>query len=163
MEHGGQVLRFIGDAALAIFPIEVSGDTVAGKREAHENALAAALSARERMAAVNERRVAKNRAPLRYGIGLHPGEVTYGNIGTESRLEFTVIGDAANQAARIESMCKVLDRNLVVSAPFAKMFPQQFASMGLHRMRGIADELELFVLARWSSGESSGEFWGHLT
>jgi adenylate cyclase len=141
MEHGGEVLRFIGDAALAIFPI-----TPGHEQRAHDDALAAALAARDRMHEHNVQREQKGRSPLQFGIALHPGEVTYGNIGTASRLEFTVIGDAANRAARVESLCKVLGQDLLVSAAFARRFPDRFQSLGSHRLRGLAEPIELFAL-----------------
>ena len=93
-ERGGEILRFIGDAALAIFPI---GNEPAAVACAH--ALAAARESMSRMEKLNATRA----TPLRFGIGLHLGIVLYGNIGTSSRIEFTVIGAAANEAARIES------------------------------------------------------------
>ena len=79
-------------------------------------------------------------------MALHPGAVTYGNIGTENRLEFTVIGDAANTAARIEALCKTLERPLLVSAAFAEHFPERFESLGRHALRGVEDSLEIFAL-----------------
>src|SRR6185503_13812250 len=110
MERGGEVLRFIGDAALAIFPV----GTDAG--EACRRAAEAARDAVARMESAN----AARQRPLRFGIALHLGDVLYGNIGTPSRLEFTVIGAAANEAARIESLCKTLDAPLLVSGPVAR-------------------------------------------
>jgi len=147
IDHGGQVLRFIGDAALAMFPIPATGEPCAGACPAHESALDAALDACRRLHALNASRTAQGLAPIGFGIALHPGDVTYGNIGTESRLEFTVIGDAANRAARIESLCKVLGRELLVSEPFARRFPGRFESLGRHRLRGVDEALELFALA----------------
>jgi adenylate cyclase len=79
-------------------------------------------------------------------MALHPGAVTYGNIGTENRLEFTVIGDAANTTARIEALCKTLDRPVLVSAAFAQHFPARFESLGQHALRGVADSQEIFAL-----------------
>ena len=72
--------------------------------------------------------------------------MTYGNIGTEDRLEFTVVGDSANYAARLESLCKALQRPVLASAEFARHFPDRFESMGLHDMRGIQGEQEIFSL-----------------
>ncbi len=146
MDHGGQVLRFIGDAALAIFPIHRAEQPGENAADAHANALSAALAAQQRIGELNAARAQRGLAPLRFGIALHPGEVTYGNIGTENRLEFTVIGDAANRAARIESLCKILDRDILVSEEFAGRFPGRFESLGRHRLRGVAQELELFGL-----------------
>jgi adenylate cyclase len=74
------------------------------------------------------------------------GEVTYGNIGTASRLEFTVIGEAANMAARVESLCKDLDRALLMSAEFASFAPERFVSLGRHRLKGIDKPQELYTL-----------------
>ncbi|HYX65267.1 MAG TPA: DUF427 domain-containing protein, partial [Burkholderiales bacterium] len=123
LEKGGEVLRFIGDAALAIFPIGAEGAAAACRQ-----ALAAARLAGERIAAENA--MHPERAPIRYGIGLHLGEVTYGNIGVPERLEFTVIGSAANAAARVESMCKALGRNVIVSSAFAGACPERLEPLG---------------------------------
>ena len=136
LEHGGQVLRFIGDAALAIFPV---GERPA---EACAKALAAAKEALARMQKLNQGRA----QPLRFGIGLHLGELTYGNIGTPTRIEFTVIGAAANEAARIESLCKVLQVDLLVSEHVAQALPQTWRSLGSHTLRGVGDKMHLFTL-----------------
>lgn len=137
LQQQGEVLRFIGDAALAIFPV---GERPA---EACAKALAAARAALAGMENLN-----KNRArPLRFGIGLHLGEVTYGNIGTPTRIEFTVIGAAANEAARIESLCKVLGVDFLVSERVAQALPHPaWRSLGSHTLRGVGDKMELFTL-----------------
>jgi class 3 adenylate cyclase/uncharacterized protein (DUF427 family) len=140
LKKDGEVLRFIGDAALAIFP--VGGDA----REACRRALAAARLAGERVAADNAEH--PKRAAIRYGIGLHLGEVTYGNIGVPERLEFTVIGPAANAAARVESMCKTLGRNVVISSTFAAAYGGNLASLGRHPLKDVqGGDQELFTLA----------------
>jgi adenylate cyclase len=136
LEQGGQVLRFIGDAALAIFPVG------ARPAEACAKALAAAREALARMDKLNRGRA----RPLRFGIGLHLGELTYGNIGTPSRIEFTVIGAAANEAARIEAKCKVLNVDLLVSDRVARALPEAWRSLGSHTLRGVGDKMELFTL-----------------
>jgi class 3 adenylate cyclase/uncharacterized protein (DUF427 family) len=138
LKKDGEVLRFIGDAALAIFP--VGGDAA----EACRRALAAARLAAERIAADNAANPA--RAPIRYGIGLHVGDVTYGNIGVRERLEFTVIGAAANTAARVESMCKTLGRNIVISNAFARAYGGRLESLGRHKVKDVEGEQELFTL-----------------
>jgi adenylate cyclase len=138
IDSGGEVLRYIGDAVLAIFPV------AEGAARACERALAAARLADERIRAAN---AAHPEAPaLRYGIGLHVGSVTYGNIGIPQRLEFTVIGPAANEAARIESMTKDLNRALLASGAFAAACPQPLVPLGRHRLKGVAEEHELFTL-----------------
>jgi adenylate cyclase len=136
LERGGRVLRFIGDAALAIFPVE-------GKpAEACAGALAAAREALDRMHTLNKARL----RPLRFGIGLHLGQLTYGNVGTPTRIEFTVVGAAANEAARIESLCKDLGVDLVVSERVARALPSAFRSLGSHTLRGVGDKMELFTV-----------------
>lgn len=138
LEQKGEVLRFIGDAALAIFPVgEHAG-------EACERALAAAVEAISRVA----KRNAAGARPLRFGIGLHLGDVLYGNVGTPSRIEFTVIGAAANEAARIEALSKDLDTSLLVSASVARHLSCPLRSLGRHPLRGVGESVELFTLVK---------------
>jgi adenylate cyclase len=139
LEAKGEVLRYIGDAVLAIFPTQ---DDAAG---ACERALHAARLAEERIKAMNEAH--PERAPLRYGIGLHVGNVTYGNIGVPERLEFTVIGAAANEAARVEGMTKDLKKPLLMSASFAQAHRGRLQSLGKHPLKGLEGEHELFAPA----------------
>ena len=136
LERGGEVLRFIGDAALAIFPV---GENPVN---ACEKAVEAAREAIARMQALNEAR----KPPLRFGIGLHLGTVLYGNIGTPTRIEFTVIGAAANEAARIESLCKSLDTSLVVSEQVVRHLPGTWKPLGRHALRGVGEPVALFTL-----------------
>ena len=138
LEAGGEVLRYIGDAVLAIFPI--SGN----EAEACERAVRAARIAAERVKATNDKNADK--PPLRYGIGLHIGTVTYGNIGVPERLEFTVIGAAANEAARIESMTKELKKPVLTSAAFAAAYGGELVSLGFHALKGLEGEHKLFTL-----------------
>jgi len=139
LEAGGEVLRYIGDAVLAIFPI------AGNEREACERAIRAATIAEGRIREMNARH--PERAPLRYGIGLHIGTVTYGNIGVPERLEFTVIGAAANEAARVESMTKELRKPVLTSAAFAAAYGGELESLGAHALKGLEGEHELFTLA----------------
>jgi len=136
-ERSGEILRFIGDAALAIFPV---GSVPV--EDACSRAVDAAKDAIARMHALN----AKRKLPLRFGIGLHLGDLMYGNIGTPSRIEFTVIGAAANEAARIESLCKNLNVNLLVSERVVRHLPSEWRSLGRHALRGVGNEIELFTL-----------------
>jgi adenylate cyclase len=140
LERDGHVLRFIGDAALAIFP--VGGD----RTDAATRAVEAAREALARMAALNERRRAAGAPPLGFGIGLHVGDVLYGNIGTPSRIEFTVIGAAANEAARIEALCKPLNAALVVSEQVARHTGHAWRPLGSHALRGVDKPVELLTL-----------------
>jgi adenylate cyclase len=140
-ERGGEILRFIGDAALAIFPIGNDPAVVACAK-----ALEAANDALARMKTLNEKRKQAGAPELRFGIGLHLGLVLYGNIGTPSRIEFTVIGAAANEAARIEALCKSLKADFIVSEQFARHLPSKWKPLGRHALRGVGNEVELFTV-----------------
>ncbi|MBT3358882.1 MAG: adenylate/guanylate cyclase domain-containing protein [Rhodospirillales bacterium] len=150
LDHGGEVLRFIGDAVLAIFPIQSRHDCPEECPE-HQSACRAAVDAAQdaimRIAELNNSRRERGEEDVGFGIGLHLGEVMYGNIGVPARLEFSVIGAAANEAARIESMCKTLDRQLLISADLARVLPENWISMGLHTLRGVGAAQEIFTLA----------------
>lgn len=146
LDNGGEVLRYVGDAALAIFPID--GDPGRGCQapEACQQALTAARDAEERISELNQDRLKRGERALEYGLGLHVGDVMYGNIGSPERIEFTVIGAAANMAARIESQCKLQNRPILISSDFAGNFPGKLKSIGHHSLSGIDGEQELFTL-----------------
>ncbi|MCP3397307.1 adenylate/guanylate cyclase domain-containing protein [Bradyrhizobium sp. CCGB20] len=137
--HGGEILKFIGDGLLAIFPL--------GAPNACANLLHAVTEARQAMAALNERNNGTGRAPLNYGIGVHVGDVMYGNIGSTSRLDFTVIGPAVNMASRLEALTKQLGRPVLLSHAFAELVEKQFEleHVGKHEVRGFSDPIELFA------------------
>ncbi len=150
LDHGGEVLRFIGDAALAIFPTcKVSRAVERGCCEteaACHAALAAVADAQARMQTLNRLRAQKGEPPLRFGLGLHMGDVMYGNIGVPGRLEFTVIGAAANEAARLEGLCKSLNKSILISAEFEHCIPGELVSLGRHELRGVSTPREVFTL-----------------
>jgi adenylate cyclase len=137
--HGGEILKFIGDGLLAIFPLH--------QPNACANLLRAVGEAREAMAALNERNSASGRAPLNYGIGVHVGDVMYGNIGSARRLDFTVIGPAVNMASRLETLTKTLGRKVLLSRDFAELVEKEFAleHVGRHEVRGFNAPIELFA------------------
>ena len=137
--HGGEILKFIGDGLLAIFPLSQPG--------ACANLLHAVTEARQAMAALNERNQGTGRAPLNYGIGVHVGDVMYGNIGSTSRLDFTVIGPAVNMASRLEALTKQLGRTVLLSRDFAELVQPKFEleHVGKHEVRGFSDPIELFA------------------
>jgi adenylate cyclase len=113
---------------------------------AAQRAVDAAIAAIARMRALNERRESSALPPLGFGIGLHAGEFVYGNVGTRTRITFTVIGPAANEAARIESLCKTLDASPLVSDHVARLVPIAWKSLGTHALRGVGQPIELFTL-----------------
>lgn len=144
MDHGGEVLRYIGDAALAIFPYAAE-DADAADPGPPGRALAAARDACARMTALNAERLAADLPPLGHGIGLHVGRVTYGNIGVHNRLEFTVIGAAANLAARIQGLSKTLGEPVVVSDTLRARHPGPWRDLGRHTLRGIEAPVSLYA------------------
>ena len=137
------VLRYIGDAVLAIFPAETPEQT----RNACERAVTAANQARACLAGLNAERVDAGQEPIDFGVGLHVGEVTYGNIGVPDRLEFTVIGEAANRAARLQDQSKVLQCPLVVSEDFALAHGGRWHRMGYMDARGVGERVPVFTPA----------------
>jgi adenylate cyclase len=139
---GGHVLKFMGDGILAIFPDDDTG-------RACKCALDAAASVRRRIAALNERRQAIGLPTTDTHLALHVGEVLYGNLGSPRRLDFTVLGSAVNEAARIESLCGSLEQNVIVSWAFADAAGEarsSLVSLGRYAMKGIARPQELFTL-----------------
>ncbi|MFO1056582.1 MAG: adenylate/guanylate cyclase domain-containing protein [Dongiaceae bacterium] len=139
--EGGDVLKLIGDGVLAIF-------RAPDRRAACVGALAAAAAAAGAVAALNERRAAEHRPTTDFYLGLHVGEVFYGNIGSQRRLDFTVVGPAVNEAARIAAMCRSADRPLLLSSAFAAALadPARLASVGRYALRGFGRPQELFTL-----------------
>jgi adenylate cyclase len=152
LDHGGEVLKFIGDAILAIFPI-VDPDSP----EAAEHAIDAAQDARHRITLHNQQAAEQGAKAIGFGIGMHIGNLMYGNIGTPGRLDFTVIGSAVNEASRIEGMCKALDQNILLSAEFARHFPTRLVSLGRHTLRGVSTPQELFTLPSATHPDVTGE------
>jgi adenylate cyclase len=138
--QGGEVLKFIGDGLLAIFPV------VADPAPACTAALAAAEAARIAVAAANAARRAEGGPELRYGSALHLGEVLYGNIGSATRLDFTTIGPAVNLTAGLETLARDLGRDLVLSAAFSEHCRDAVRSLGRFELRGFREPQEVFTL-----------------
>ena len=139
--HGGEVLKFLGDGLLGIFP--VAADPAVACRDA----LAAADEARAALQEGNAERSARGEPELRFGLALHLGEVLYGNIGSAGRLDFTTIGPAVNLTARLENLARDLGRDIVASAAFARHCPDALTSLGSFRLRGFRDPQEVFAPA----------------
>jgi adenylate cyclase len=137
--HGGEILKFIGDGLLAIFPLS--------QPSACANLLHAVAEGRQAMVALNGRNGDIGRAPMNYGIGVHVGDVMYGNIGSRTRLDFTVIGPAVNMASRLETLTKELGRTVLLSRAFADLVECDFdlERVGEHPVRGFSDPIEVFA------------------
>jgi adenylate cyclase len=103
--------------------------------------------ARKAMTALNERNNGTGRAPMNYGIGVHVGDVMYGNIGSSSRLDFTVIGPAVNMASRLETLTKQVGKPVLLSHAFADLVKDEFEleRVGEFPVRGFNDPIELFA------------------
>ena len=141
-KHGGEILKFVGDGMLAIFPIE--------SPEACANALRAAVEARRGMRELNARRIERGSFELGFGVALHVGDVMYGNIGTATRLDFTVIGPAVNVTSRMQTLTKELRRQVLLSAPFAMRCgcgAEFLTSLGRFPLRGVDEPIEVFGLS----------------
>lgn len=141
--NGGDVLKFIGDGMLAMFPLS----DYQTPNLAAQAAASAAVQAVENLNALNQM-MAENEAwrPLRTGIGLHSGEVFFGNIGSTRRLDFTVIGEAVNIASRVEGLCKPLRQTILMSEPVAKLLGKETIALGPQALKGIEKPEPVFAL-----------------
>src|SRR3546814_7337287 len=144
--HDGEILKFIGDAILAVFPIDEKHGGDARKACAASMAAASqALATVERTAAACK---SAGKPPFRCGIALHVGDVMYGNIGAADRLDFTVIGPAVNLVSRLATLNRLLDVPLVFSTDYAAHWDGPARSLGRHELRGFAVAQEVFTLAK---------------
>lgn len=137
---GGEVLKFIGDGVLAIFPV------TGGFAESCDAALRAVVAARAGMAHLDAVRQAQGLPPLPFGAALHLGEVLWGNIGAVDRLDFTAIGPAVNLVSRLEGLCRPLGRSVLISGAVAAETTMTLVPLGEHALRGIAAPCAVFTL-----------------
>jgi adenylate cyclase len=135
--HGGEILKFMGDGLLAIFPDDARG------------AISAVADICRAMAALNLRRVAEGRDPLGYGVGVNYGDVMYGNIGSRTRLDFTVIGPAVNIASRLETLTKEVPARALFSAAFVAQTGcgEGLKLLGSFPLRGVGRPLDVYTFA----------------
>jgi adenylate cyclase len=139
--HDGQILKFMGDGLLAVFPADARHAAGA----IHGKALAAALAARVNLAALNAELAAEGKPAIDFGIGLHAGTVAFGNIGTKTRLDFTVIGPAVNHASRIQDLTKELHEPILASGAFAQASGLAMRPLGERAVRGVTEKIALFA------------------
>jgi adenylate cyclase len=143
--RGGQVLKFLGDGMLATFAFDE-----AGRVETCRRALDAAAEAMRTIDALNAARAASGKPVAAVDLALHLGEVLYGNVGAADRIDFTIIGPAVNEVARIEALCETLDRKVLVSASLAAAAEgcaARLEPLGRHALRGVRDAREIYALA----------------
>jgi adenylate cyclase len=142
--RGGEVLKFIGDGMLAVFPFEETG-----RAETCRRALDAAIEAMQALDVLSASRAAAGVPVATVDLALHIGDVLYGNVGATDRLDFTVIGPAVNEAARIEALCEPLGRSVLVSPEFAAATMDgdgRLEPLGRHALRGVREPKEIFAL-----------------
>jgi adenylate cyclase len=140
-DANGEILNYIGDAVLAIFPYDRFG----GPKGACQAALATAIGIKQFIAINNESRDNLDQPPIGFGIGIHPGRVMFGNNGIPSRLAFSVTGSAVNEAARITDLCRDLQEEIVVSAIFKDIAGGQWRAMGEYELRNVNQPVWLFA------------------
>jgi adenylate cyclase len=150
--HGGQVLKFLGDGMLAIFPLAEPATS-----STCSNALAAAAEAMAAVDRLNAARKAAGKPVAAVDLALHLGDVLYGNVGAVDRLDFTVIGPAVNEAARIETLCEPLGERVLVSAELAAATAGRgrLRPLGRHPLRGVREEREIYALELTPPSERS--------
>ena len=138
---GGEVLKFIGDGVLAIFP--VIGDN---PRDACDAALRAVHSAKAGMAHLDVARRGQGLPSLSFGVALHLGEILWGNVGAADRLDFTAIGPSVNLVSRLEGLCRPLGRTVLISGAVAAETAATLVPLGTHTLRGIEGACAVYTL-----------------
>jgi adenylate cyclase len=141
---GGEILKFLGDGFLAVFLADGERDMAAVGSAVFDASRAIA----GRLGELNAIERQSGKPGLVLDIALHAGDVTYGNVGTADRLDFTVIGPTVNEVSRLEGLCKELDRQLLVSDSFVHAAPAlrpKLRSLGHHRLRGVSGPREVFT------------------
>jgi adenylate cyclase len=144
--EGGEVLKLMGDGVLAIFTSTSIG-------EACRAALNAEASVREFSRELSARRTAEGKSTTSVYLGLHVGDVFYGNIGSDQRLDFTVIGPAVNEVCRIATMCRSAGQLTLTSTEFSSASKvadrSRLVSVGRYALRGVERPKELFTIDRF--------------
>ncbi len=140
--HGGEVIKFIGDGVLAIFPTDMAGSTAA----ACSAAVAATDEALEAMDVWNGARARRGEPEVGARIVMHLGDVSFGNVGTTRRLDFTVIGPAVNLASRLERLCSQIAEQVLLSDAVAKHVSVRAELIGAQRLRGLSQPQRIYRL-----------------
>jgi len=148
-DAGGEILSFIGDGFLAIFPC--NSNTKDERTRACRAASQAAFVATRQMRAANSERRTSGLEEINYGLGMHIGNVMFGNVGLEDRLTFSAFGAAVNEAARLEALTKEFDSHIIASNEFRMRCEGEWQSFGEQKLRGIGNAIEIF-------GPSKGEY-----
>jgi adenylate cyclase len=142
VDSGGEILSFIGDALLAIFPAKPH---IKGAAKSCSKAIGATKDAFARMQDINELRSKSSQTPLQFGVGLHRGEVMFGNVGVPERLTFSVFGSAVNEVVRIEKLTSQLNEPVLVSDRFAEAVDTDWRALGQHPLRGVERDIPIYA------------------
>ena len=148
-EADGEILKFIGDAMLAIFLLSHRKHIADAECEV---ALAAAEQAISNIVELNKKRAEIGKRPLSQAITLHVAAVMFGNVGAATRLNFTVIGPAVNTVSRLERLSSELGKLLVFSSEFARRTAREVGDLGEHFLRGIKEPVKIYMLLCWARG-----------
>ncbi|MBW7858906.1 MAG: adenylate/guanylate cyclase domain-containing protein [Leptonema sp. (in: Bacteria)] len=141
-DYGGTLDKFVGDEIMAVFGVPVT----TGQDEL--NAVYAAMKMREELNKLNQRRQIKNLPPIRFGIGIHSGDVVAGNIGSDQRMEYTVIGQAVNLASRIEALNKHLSTDILITQDTFDAISNQVevSKQPLVRVKGVERPVQTYLV-----------------
>lgn len=136
--NGGEILSFLGDGFLAVYPCGRHKDP---SKVACEAALSAVFQAQARVARLNRERQTGGLGIVRYGIGLHVGNVMFGNVGLKDRLTFSAFGAAVNEVQRLQNLTKKYSREVVASQAFAGYTGSEWVTLGEEKLRGVRQKL----------------------
>ncbi|PKL25355.1 MAG: hypothetical protein CVV47_04670 [Spirochaetae bacterium HGW-Spirochaetae-3] len=150
IQRKGIVDKYIGDAIMAFF-----GAPVSSGRDA-QNAVAAGLEMIESMDEFNVWQTAKGRPPFRSGVGINHGKVTIGNIGSDKKMDYTVIGDMVNIASRIEGLTRVYEEPMLVSSQVYREVRDSFPCFFVDKVavKGRRSAVSVFGVRRDIDAES---------
>lgn len=141
-QNNGEVLKFMGDGILSIFPISKTDECTKRCRDA----VTASQEILATLETLNLSRTQVEKPELAIGIGLNVGEVSYGNIGSQGRLDFTVLGSAVNLASRVEGLTKSIGKRVLSTTSIATHIAELFTSCGNHEVRGVSSPIQIFSL-----------------
>lgn len=150
IDKGGEILSFIGDGLLAIFPAKDSEESL---RDASTRAMRAALKAETRLDRMNHKREQAGLDAIRFGIALHLGEVMFGNVGALDRLTFSAFGQAVNEVSRLDQLTKTLKENMVASDEVASRIDHPVRALGAHSLRGVGEPMHVFAPLRKAAND----------
>jgi adenylate cyclase len=138
--NGGEILSFLGDGFLAVYPCGRHKDP---SKVACEAALSAVYHAQNRVAQLNKERQTKGLSVVRYGVGLHVGNVMFGNVGLRDRLTFSAFGAAVNEVERLQSLTKKYSKEVVASQAFASYTDSEWTTLGEEKLRGVGQKFTI--------------------